>query len=89
MHGTLPSGSARSNRKRPTSWTKKTDPQPLVFRDVAEFAYPIKTVAALGHVTGKSRSTIMYWLAGSHEPPGWVLAIVMSEIMRRLSQSGR
>lgn len=56
-----------------------------MFRDIAVLAYPLKTIAALGHVTGCSRSAIKYWLAGEHEPPGWVFAIVFAEIMRRLA----
>lgn len=74
-----------SNSQRPRSWPQKIEPQPIVFRDVARLAYPHKTIAALGHVTGRSRSTIKYWLSGEHEAPAWVLAMVMAEIMRRLS----
>jgi hypothetical protein len=61
-----------------------------VFRDLAKLAYPFKTVAALGDVTARAgepagRTTIKDWLRGKHAPPHWVLAIVTSEIMRRLS----
>jgi hypothetical protein len=77
--------SRQSNRRRPKSRTQKTDPLPIVFRDVAALAFPIKTTAALGHLTGCSRSTIHTWLAGEHEPPAYVLALVFAEIMRRLA----
>lgn len=85
MHGTLQAAELRSNRRRPTSRTQKIDPQQIVFRQVAVLAFPIKTVAALGHLTGCSRSTIHTWLSGEHEPPAYVLAIVMGEIMRHLA----
>ncbi len=76
---------ARSNARRPKSRAQNIQPQPLVFRDIARLAYPFKTTAALGHVTGCARSTIQTWLSGEHEPPAYVLAIVMAEIMRRLA----
>lgn len=85
MHGTLPLGRARSNRRGPKSRARNIDPQPIVFRDVARLAFPHKTTAALGHVTGCARSTIQTWLAGEHEPPARVMAIVFAEIMRRLA----
>lgn len=85
MHGTFQAIARQSNRRCPTSRTQKTEPLPLVFRDVAVLAFPIKTTAALGHLTGSSRSTIHTWLSGEHEPPAYVLAIVIGEIMRRLS----
>jgi len=56
-----------------------------VFRDLAKLAYPRKTIAALGHVTGAGRTTIKDWLRGKHRSPDWVLALVTAEIMRRLA----
>jgi hypothetical protein len=56
-----------------------------VFRDVALLAFPRKPAAALGHLTGASRSTIYTWLSGEHEPPAHVLAIVLAELMKRLA----
>jgi len=50
-------------------------------------AFPIKPVAALGHLTGASRSTIHTWLSGAHAPPDYVLAICLAEIMKRYSSS--
>ena len=86
MYGTLQTLPRPSNRKRPRSRTQKTEPQGIVFRHVAELAFPIKPVAALGHLTGASRSTIHTWLSGEHEPPAYVLAIVFAEIMRQLAR---
>ncbi len=85
MHGIISTAKLRSNKRRPKSRTQNIQPQQIVFRTVAVLAFPIKTVAALGHLTGASRSTIHTWLAGEHEPPAYVLAIVMAEIMRRLA----
>lgn len=83
MHGVFGPVGPRSNSRGSTSWPKKNDPPRIVFRDLAKFAFPFKTLEALGHVTGASRSTIKYWLNGKHEPDAGVLAIVMAEIMRR------
>lgn len=85
MHGTNSTILARSNKIGPRSRTQKIEPQPLVFRTLAVLAFPVKTVAALGHLTGCSRSTIHTWLSGEHEPPARVMAIVFAEIMRRLA----
>lgn len=85
MHGTNSTLLARSNRVRPGSWPKKTEPLPLGFGDLARFAYPVKTLEMLGCATGAPRSTIKAWLNGTNGVPGWVLAIVTAEIMRRLA----
>ncbi len=85
MHGTLQETFPQSKRRRPKSRTRKIDPQPIVFRDLARLAFPLKPTAALGHLTGCSRSTINTWLSGEHEPPAYVLAIVIAEVMRRLA----
>lgn len=85
MHGTNSTILARSNKIRSGSWPKKSDPPPIAFRDIARFAYPIKTIEALGHVTGAGRSTVKAWLNGTHQPPASALAICTAEIMRRLA----
>lgn len=85
MHGTNSTILARSNRVRATSGPKKTDPPALAFGDLARFAYPVKTIEALGHVTGAGRTTIKTWLRGTHNPPFAVLAHCTAEIMRRLA----
>ena len=85
MHGSIPIARLRSNPPRPTSRPKFIDPQPVAFGDLARFAYPLKTIEALGHITGAGRSTIKDWLNGSHSPPHWALAIVLAEVMRRLA----
>lgn len=87
MHGNLhPSPRGRSNRRRPTSGPKNIPIPPIAFGDLARFAFPVKTIEALGAVTGAGRTTIKTWLNGSHQPPFSVLAIVMGEIMRRLAR---
>lgn len=85
MHGMLPSAGVRSNRRRPKSRAQNSEPLPIVFRDIASLAFPFKTTAALGHLTGRSRSTIQTWLSGEHEPPASVFALVFGEIMRRMA----
>lgn len=85
MHGTLQAIPRLSKKRGPKSRTRIPEAQPLVFRDLARLAFPLKPTAALGHLTGCSRSTIQTWLSGEHEPPAYVLAIVIAEVMRRLS----
>lgn len=81
--------SRQANSARPISWPQniRADEPRISFRDLAKLAFPIKTIEALGALTGASRSSIKYWLAGTHEPPASVLAIVVGEIMRRLTTS--
>lgn len=91
MHGTMPAIPRQSNPRRPRSRPKNSDPQPLAFGDLARFAYPFKTIEALGALTDQTtghragRSTIKDWLNGSHYPPSPVFAAVVAEIMRRLA----
>ena len=75
----------QSKKRGPTNRTRITDPQGIDFGVLARLVFPIKTTAALGHLTGCSRSTIHTWLSGEHEPPAYVLAIVVGELMRKLS----
>lgn len=74
-----------SNIRGPTSWPRNIRPTAdrISFRELAKLAFPSKTAAALVHVTGKSESTVKYWLADKHEPPASVLCAVLGEIMRR------
>lgn len=67
------------------SWPKKPAPPPVAFGALARFAYPIKTIECLGHVTGAGRSTVKCWLNGTHEAPSSALAACTIEIMRRLA----
>lgn len=85
MHGTKSTAALRSMRARPGSWPKKSDPLPLGFGDLARFAFPVKTIAALGAKTGAGRSTVKAWLNGTHHPPFEVLAICHAEINLRLA----
>lgn len=85
MHGTKSTSELRSNKARPASWPKKTTIPAVAFGDLARFAFPVKTIEALGHVTGAGRSTIKCWLNGTHEPPSKALAACTAEIMRRLA----
>lgn len=89
MHGTLQAAELRSNRRRPTSRPKYSDPQPVAFADLARFVFPIKTIEALGHITGAGRSTIKDWLNGKHAPDGMVLALVTAELMRQVGSHRR
>lgn len=89
MHGTLPRGVLASKPGCPKNRTKKVEPLPLAFRDLARFAYPLSTMAALGEALERarmprSRSTIATWLSGEHEPPAEVAWLVLEEIMRRM-----
>lgn len=85
MHGIISTEKLRSNRRRPTSGPKKINIPPLEFGQLARFAFPIKTLESLGHITGAGRSTVKRWLNGECEPPAYVLAMCTAEIMRRLA----
>lgn len=85
MYGTKYTAAQRSNIGRSGSWPKKSDPPPLGFGDLARFAFPVKTIAALGAKTGAGRSTVKAWLNGTHHPPFEVLAICTAEINLRLA----
>lgn len=89
MHGTIAEIRRQSNRRRPTSRPKNIDIQPVAFGDLARFVFPIKTIEALGHVTGAGRSTIKDWLRGKHAPDGTVLALVTAELMRQVGSHRR
>ncbi len=91
MHGTWREPVPLSKKARPRAWTKKTETQGIVFRDVAELAYPIKTLAALGAALEKAgidccRSSLANYLNGSRDVPGPVLAIVFAEMMCQLAR---
>lgn len=85
MHGVWREPVPQSKKRSPTSRTRVLDPQPIDFGVLARLVFPIKTTAALGHLTGCSRSTIHTWLSGEHQPPAYVLAIVIGELMKRLA----
>ncbi len=85
MHGTWREPVPQSKKLRPKSRTRIPDPQGIDFGVLARLVFPIKTTAALGHLTGCSRSTIHTWLSGEHQPPAYVLAIVIGELMKKLA----
>lgn len=92
MHGMLSTAKLRSNRRGPASWPKKKEPPPIDFGSLARFAYPFKTIENIGDLTarlrsnaGAPRSTVKAWLNGTNAAPGWVVAAVTAEIMRRLA----
>jgi hypothetical protein len=89
MHGTLQAIPRPSNKRRPTSRPKYSKPLPVAFGDLARFVFPIKTIEALGHITGAGRSTIKDWLNGKHAPDGTVLALVTAELMRQVGSHRR
>jgi hypothetical protein len=69
-----------------TSWPQKSHGanRGISFRDIATLAFPHKTVRALVDLTGRSESTVKYWLSGKHEPPASAVYAVLGEIIRKL-----
>lgn len=65
---------------------KREVKNPIKFRDLAKLLFPRKTAPELVFLTGCARSTANTWLSGEHEPPAYVLAIVLGQLMQRLSQ---
>lgn len=55
------------------------------FGRVCKAVWPIKTAEHLALAVGCAVRTAAYEISGEHEPPAYVLAIVMGEIMRRLA----
>lgn len=53
------------------------------FAVVAKALWPIKTAATIGAIAGKDERTGARWLSGEFEPPGIVLAAIITEITRR------
>lgn len=53
------------------------------FTLVAKALWPINTAAHIASIAGKDERTGARWLSGEFEPPGIVLAAIMTEITRR------
>lgn len=53
------------------------------FAVVAKALWPIKTAAHIAAIAGKDERTGARWLSGEFEPPGIVIAAIITEITRR------
>jgi hypothetical protein len=53
------------------------------FAVVARALWPFKTAAHLASIAGRDERTAARWLSGEFEPPGIVLAAIITEITRR------
>lgn len=53
------------------------------FAVVAKALWPISTAAFIASIAGKDERTGARWLSGEFEPPGIVLAAIITEITRR------
>ena len=53
------------------------------FAVVAKALWPLNTAAHIASIAGKDERTGARWLAGEFEPPGIVLAAILTEITRR------
>jgi hypothetical protein len=53
------------------------------FAVVAKALWPINTAAHIAAIAGKDERTGARWLSGEFEPPGIVLAAIITEITRR------
>lgn len=53
------------------------------FAVVAKALWPIKTAAHIAAIAGKDERTASRWLSGEFEPPGIVIAAIITEITRR------
>ena len=58
----------------------------IYFRDLARMVWPDKTDQHLSFITECDARTCRRWLSGENEPPADVLAVILSEIMRRYHQ---
>ena len=63
-------------------WKGRTDNYGR-FAVVAKALWPIKTAATIGSIAGRDERTGARWLSGEFEPPGIVLAAILTEITRR------
>lgn len=53
------------------------------FGVVAKALWPVNTAACIAAIAGKDERTGARWLSGEFEPPGIVLAAILTEITRR------
>jgi hypothetical protein len=84
MHGTLQRrvAEARKIERRIRQGTDKIVSAGK-FSVVAKALWPINTAAHIASIAGKDERTGSRWLSGEFEPPGIVLAAIMTEITRR------
>jgi hypothetical protein len=53
------------------------------FGKVAKVLWPFKTAAHLACIAGSNERTAARWLSGEFEPPGIVIAAIVTEITKR------
>jgi hypothetical protein len=53
------------------------------FAVVAKALWPLNTAACIASIAGKDERTGARWLSGEFEPPGIVIAAIITEITRR------
>lgn len=84
MHGTL---QGRVDKAREIERHLRQRPDKIVsvskFGIVAKALWPLNTAATIASIAGKDERTGSRWLSGEFEPPGIVLAAIMTEITRR------
>lgn len=56
---------------------------PRKFGIVAKALWPLKTAAHIASIAKTSERVAARWLSGEHEPPGCVLAAILTEITAR------
>lgn len=84
MHGTIRSraNDAREIERRIRQGTDKIVSAGR-FAVVAKALWPLNTAAHIASIAGKDERTGARWLSGEFEPPGIVLAAILTEITRR------
>lgn len=84
MHGSLP-GRVEHARKIERRLRQGTDKIVSVgkFAAVAKALWPLNTAATIAAIAGKDERTGARWLSGEFEPPGIVLAAILTEITER------
>ena len=86
MHGTLPYRvrEARDIERRLRQGSDKiVSVQNWVW--FAKHLWPLKTAAHLASIAGKDGRTAARWLSGEFEPPGVVMAALISKLFERPS----
>lgn len=84
MHGTIRgrAGQAREIERRICQGDEKIVSAGR-FAVVAKALWPLKTAAHIAAIAGKDERTGARWLSGEFEPPGIILAAILTEITRR------
>jgi len=84
MHGTLPKRVeyARKIERRICQGDEKIVSAGR-FAVVAKALWPLKTAAHIAAIAGSDERTGARWLSGEFEPPGIVIAAIVTEITKR------